>query len=181
MVRFGLLFLALSMLPGKTAARKQPACGDIPLLKAAMSQLPDDLRFPCDPEHLIVIRDLRAFLQDHPDIAADGNLRWKAEHAMAFTVGASWPVYINLTSHRTLPDAYDRGLVWIACVFAGVLAHERIHALGDPSEAMGLAAELSLAKRFHAAGKLPADFDVAGLERQWRDAAAAEKPVTKRE
>ena len=178
MLRSGILLVAILAVQCQAAQRKDGACEEIHLLRAAMSQLPEQLRFPCDAEHVTVIRDVRSFLNEHPDIAADPELRRKAEHAMAFTVRASWPLYINLTSHRALPDAYDRGLSWVACVFAAVLAHERVHAMGNASEAAGLAAELALDKSFRAEGKLPAAaFDLAGLEKQWREALEAERRV----
>ena len=147
------------------------------MLKTAISRLPEDQQFPCDPRHVIVIRDIAGFLRDHPEIAGRADLRWKAEHAMAFTIGPSWPVYINLSSHRALPDAYDRGFSWAAYMFAGVLAHERVHAMGDLSEAAGLAAEFELDKRFRAEGKLPLEFDLPGLENQYRQALEAERPA----
>ena len=168
--------MLLVMLPvfGFAKSGSSP-CGDIPLLKASMSRLPAAQRFPCDSEHVVVIRDIQDFLRTHPEISARADLRWKAEHAMAFTVGPVWPVYINLSSHRTLADAYQRGLDWVACVFAGVLAHERVHATGTISESAGLAAEFELDSRFRAEGRLPVEFDLQGLERQCREAKELER------
>jgi len=62
-------------------------------------------------------------------------------------------------------------------MFAGVLAHERVHAMGDLSEAAGLAPEFELDKRFRAEGKLPLEFDLPGLENQYRQALEAERPA----
>jgi hypothetical protein len=167
--------MLLFLCHGQAAARNDGPCSGLPLLKAAISRLPEDQRFPCDPRHVIVIRDIAGFLRDHPEIANRADLRWKAEHAMAFTIGPSWPVFINLSSHRALPDAYDRGLSWVAYMFAGVLAHERVHAEGNLSEAAGLAAELEFDKRFRAKGKLPLEFDLPALQNQCRQALDAEQ------
>jgi transcriptional regulator with XRE-family HTH domain len=144
-------------------------CGDIPLISAAWNALPAELRLPCDPEHLVVIRDYDAFLKTHPDLAANATLRERARQAFAFTITAAWPVYINLGPHQSITGAFDRS-PWIAFAIAGVLVHERVHAMGNLSEAAGLQAEFQLDQRFQSEGKLPEAFDIRGLERQYRDA-----------
>ena len=139
-----------------------------------MSRLPAESQFPCDAAHVRVIPDIGSFLKEHPEIAANASSRWKVEHAIAFTVDAEWPVYINLSSHQSLTDAYRR-VDRLAYVFSAVLAHERVHATGNSSEAAGLLAEFRLDQRFRAEGKLPAEFDLRGLERQFQEALEAER------
>jgi hypothetical protein len=150
-------------------------CTVIPLVSAAWSLLPPEQRFPCDSEHLVVIRDLAKFLRAHPDIAANAALLEKARHAFAFSISATWPIYINLDSHQSLGDAYTNSQRWVAFAVAGVLAHERVHAMGNLSESAALLAELRLDKCFRNEGKLPTAFDMPGLERQYIDALDKEK------
>jgi hypothetical protein len=69
-------------------------CSDIPLVSVAWSSLPPEQGFPCDADHLVVIRDYAAFLKAHPDLAADAVLREKGRHAFAFTITAAWPIYL---------------------------------------------------------------------------------------
>ena len=105
---------------GQAKARNEEPCSESRLLKTAMSRLPEDQRFPCDPRHVMVIRDIVSFLKDHSEIANRADLRWKAEHAMAFTIGPSWPVYM----------------------FAGVLAHEIVRAAGNLRDGARITSQL---------------------------------------
>jgi hypothetical protein len=67
------------------------------------------------------------------------------------------------------------GEYWVAYPVAGVLAHERIHAMGDLSEAAALLEELRLDRRFRDEGKLPKTFDLDGLQQQYLEALAEER------
>jgi hypothetical protein len=141
---------------------------------AAWKQLPSRQRFPCDSKHLEVIRDYPAFLQKHPDFGKTDALREKGRQAIAFSAG-DWPVYINLDGHEALFNRFQMGESWIAYPVAGVLAHERIHALGNLSESAGLHEELLLDQRFRREGKLPESFDLDRLEQQYLEAVARER------
>jgi hypothetical protein len=163
---FALAGLGTCWAQNQTQSKKP--CSQIPLLAAAWKALPLEQRFPCDPEHLAIVEDYAAFLEGHPDVAADPVLREKGRHAIAFVVSMSWPIYINLDSHRQMVEAY-RSNSWMAFAVAAMLVHERVHATGEASEAAGLRAELSLDQRFRKAGKLPARFDLRGMEQQVRD------------
>jgi hypothetical protein len=169
---------AAGLSPGialRVDAHGRTMCSDIPLISAAWNSLPAERRFPCDPDHLAVILDFEAFLKAHPDLAANATLRERGRQAFAFTITASWPIYINLGPHQAIADAYNGSQRWIAFAIAGVLAHERVHAMGDLSEAAGLLAEFQLDQRFQSEGRLPTVFDIRGLERQYRDALSQEK------
>jgi hypothetical protein len=93
---------------------------------------------------LAMVPDVAAFLEAHPDIAARPDLREKARHAFAFSISATWPIYVNLDSHQPL----------IAFAIAGVLAHERVHATGTLNESAGFFAECELDRHFRERGKL---------------------------
>ena len=153
-------------------------CGDIPLLSAAWNSLPPEQGFPCDSDHLVVILDYEAFLKGHAGLSRNTTLRERARHAFAFTITAAWPIYINLGPHQAIADAFDRSQPWIAFAVAGVLAHEKTHAMGDLSEAAGLLAEWQLDQRFQSEGKLPKLFDIRGLERQYREVLGQENALS---
>jgi hypothetical protein len=104
-----------------------------------------------------MVPDFAAFLEAHPDIAARPDLREKARHAFAFSISATWPIYINLDSHQPLIDAFLTSRPWIAFAIAGVLAHERVHATGTLNESAGLFAEYDLDRHFREQGKLPSE------------------------
>jgi len=97
---------------------------------------------------------------------AGSDLREKGRHAFAFSISATWPIYINLDSHQPLVSAFLTSRLWIAFAIAGVLAHERVHATGTPSESAGLFAEYELDRRFQEQGKLPREFDLEGMRKQ---------------
>jgi hypothetical protein len=145
-------------------------CTSNPLVAAAWRRLPSDQRFPCDAEHVVLVPDFARFLESHADIAARPDLREKARHAFAFSISATWPIYINLDSHRPLVNAFLTSRPWIAFAIAGVLAHERVHATGTLSESAGLFAEYELDRRFSEQGKLPREFDLQALKAQYRNA-----------
>jgi hypothetical protein len=169
-------YLVILILAAPCAARHDKAgCATIPLIRSAWNQLPADQRFPCDPDHLVVILDLQDFLKTHENIAVNKQLREKARHAIAFTISSAWPIYVNLESHKPLVDAYMDSQRWIMFMIAGVLAHERVHAMGTASESAALHAELELDTIFWKLGKLPNSFDLLLLERQYADALARER------
>ena len=143
----------------------QKPCSQVPLLAAAWKALPAEQRFPCDAEHVVVVKNYAAFLDEHPELAANAALRERGRHAMAFVISAAWPIYINLDGHQDFVDSY-RENPWVAFPMAGMLAHERVHATGEGSEAAGLRAELALDRRFRESGKLPAAFNLILMERQ---------------
>ncbi len=151
-------------------------CTDVPVIQAAWKQLPKERRFPCDAEHLVVIRNLALFLKDHPNIAADGYLRERAVHAFAFCLTPKWPIYINLDTHPVFENSFAQS-PWIALVVAGVLVHESVHANGDARESSALLEEYRTAKAYQTQGRLPESFDVMGLEKQYREALAKETTV----
>ena len=151
-------------------------CTEVPVIQAAWKQLPAEHRFPCDAEHVVVIRDLATFLKDHPFIAGDGILRDRALHAFAFCLTPKWPIYINLDSHPVFEKSFAQS-PWVALVVAGVLVHESVHANGDARESSALLAEYRLARRYRDEGRLPISFDLAGLEGQYEEARASEKLV----
>jgi hypothetical protein len=122
----------------------------------------------------MVIDDYAAFLKAHPEIETNPELREKGRHAFAFTISASWPIYINLDDHRSLLDAYAAE-PRVAAVIAGVLTHEYRHATGVTSEAEALQAELEAGRHFRSQGLLPASFDLEGLERQYNNARVQER------
>lgn len=163
-------FLAILILGAAPYKAQAETCTSNPLVAAAWRQLPSDQRFPCDSEHIVLIHDFAGFLKAHPDIAARPDLCEKARNAFAFSISATWPIYINLDSHRQLVDAYVTSRTWVAFAIAGVLAHERVHANGELSEAAGLLAEYELDRAFREQGKLPREFDLEGMKEQYRDA-----------
>lgn len=161
---------------GQQKPDRPTMCGEIALIQSALNHLPPELQFPCDANHVRVIQNLASFLKSHPEIAANARVRATMEGSIAFTVGPAWPVYINLSSHQALFEAYrPGGMDWLTYVFAAVLAHERVHATGNLSEAAGLFAEFQLDQRFRAEGKLPAAFDLQGLQRQFQQALKTER------
>jgi hypothetical protein len=162
--------LAVLLLGAVSNSLPAEPCTLNPLVAAAWRELPSDQRFPCDGEHIVLVPDFTGFLKAHPDIAARPDLREKARHAFAFSISATWPIYINLDSHQPLIDAFLTSRPWIAFAIAGVLAHERVHATGTLSESRGLLAEYELDCRFRERGKLPREFDLEGLRKQYREA-----------
>jgi hypothetical protein len=159
-------------------AQGRKTCGDIPLISAAWNSLPPEQGFPCDPDHLAVILDYESFLKAHPDLAASAALREKGRHAFAFSLSGAWPIYINVGLHPALADAFNHSQRWVAFAIAGVLAHERVHAMGNLSEVAGLLAEFQLDKRFQREGKLPQAFDIRVLEQQYHEALNQEKALS---
>ena len=165
---------ALACPPAWAAPKDSARCSQVPLIHAAWKVLPPELSFPCDPAHLVVIRDFESFLADHPDLAANALLRERARHAFAFTITPAWPIYVNLGPHQASADAFNRSQPWVAFAIAAVLAHERVHATGNLSEAAGLLAEFQLDQRFQSQRNLPPAFDLHQLEQQYRAALAQE-------
>jgi hypothetical protein len=173
-------FLSILLLWGTAHFANAERCTENPLIDAAWHRLPPDLRFPCDSGHLELVPDFAGFLTAHPDIAARPDLHEKARHAFAFSISATWPIYINLDSHQPLVNAFVTSRPWIAFAIAGVLAHERIHANGELSEAAGLLAEYELDRRFWEQGKLPREFDLEGMREQYRDALNQEEKISRK-
>ena len=169
------------MLAGVVACYGQPdtpgkeLCPGNPLITAAWHVLASDQRFPCDAGHLVLIEKFTDFLRAHPAITATAKLREKARQAFAFSIDSTWPIYINLDSHEAIVEAYMGSQRWVAFAIAGVLVHERVHAMGNPSEAAALLAEFQTDKRFRNENKLPPTFDLQAVARQYRDAIAEEK------
>ena len=56
----------------------------------------------------------------------------KGRQAFAFSISFDWPIFVNLDGHGLLLERFNQGGYWIAFAVAGVLAHERIHAMGNP-------------------------------------------------
>jgi hypothetical protein len=56
-----------------------------------------------------------------------------------------------------------------------VLAHEIVHAAGDPRESAGILVEFEVDQRCQKQGKLPPEFNLASLFQQYRDALQSEK------
>jgi hypothetical protein len=157
-------------------ARELSACDEVPIIRAAWEALPANVWFPCDSHHIVVVRDYAAFLRSHQDLASNWELREKGRKAFAFVIlPYSWPIYINLDGHQDVPIAYTLGNTWIAAALAGVLAHERVHAMGNSSEAAGLQEEMRLDIAFLLEGRLPPTFNIAKLEEQYRAAVTAER------
>jgi hypothetical protein len=156
-------------------------CTDVPLVNAAWNQIPANQRFPCDVIHLIVIRDYEVFLKSHPEISGNDSLRERGRQAFAFSISFDWPIFVNLDGHGLLLERYNQGGYWIAFAVAGVLAHERVHAMGNPSESAGLLEEFRLDQAFQKRGKLPIDvFDLGKLRRQYANALAEEERLPSR-
>jgi hypothetical protein len=172
-------FLAILILGAAPYKAQAETCTSNPLVAAAWRHLPSDQRFPCDPDHIVLVHDFAGFLKTHPDIAGRPDLREKARNAFAFSISATWPIYINLDSHRPLLDAYITSRPWVAFAIAGVLAHERVHAAGDLSEAAGLLAEYELDRGFREQGKLPREFDLEGMKEQYLDALNQEGKISR--
>lgn len=151
----------------------QSPCASNPLLAAAFDALPTEQQVPCDDAHVVIVRKFTAFLESRPDLAADAEKRERARQAVAFVLDKTWPIYVNLDGHMGLFEAYAAKR-WVRFLVSGMLAHEIVHANGEPSESAGLRAELQLDRRFQKEGKLPPEFNIRLLEEQVRQAEQAE-------
>ena len=159
----------LALLTSQAAFGGSPSgCTDEPVVNAGWHELPAALRFPCDAQHLIVVRDYAAFLKNHPAIASNDVLRENGRHAIGLTLSATWPIYINLDGHRVLPNRFDQGIYHMAYAMAGILVHERVHAMGTLSESAAMLEEYRLAEVFQMENKLtPLVFNFRALHRNY--------------
>ena len=166
-----LLAIALLWAPAGAAASL-----DDRLLSDALGLLPPLWSFPFDSGHLVVIEDYGEFSKAHPELGTRSDLQDRGRPLYAFTIGQSWPIYVNFEGHHILTKAYARpDGHWVAYFIAGVLVHEAVHARGDARESTALLEELILDRGFKRIGKLPAAVDTAKLAEQYLSAVEEER------
>src|SRR6266404_6369139 len=156
-----------------------------PLFRSALEHLPVGEPVTCNQVEVVEEIDvfLREYLLQHAEISfpsADKRNEWEGfvKESYAFTFNLRFPIYINGAKYKTERELFKTGLAkwhWLGPALAPALAHELVHAKGDPLESVAHTAELKLALALIAARKLPSEhFDVGALRIAIEEAKARE-------
>lgn len=165
-IRLFVFALILAVLAAPAFAQDADSyCKQLPLaIREALDNVPAASKFPCDAQHIVVIRDLHQWVVKAANGNYDKDTRYKdveksLSGLLGFTFAERFPIYVNVPSDRlaffsygTDPTAQYR----LACVFV----HENLHAAGhEARESVAYQAELDCLTRFQQLGYLSPSFD----------------------
>ena len=111
---------------------------------------------------LIVIRDINRYL-DYKGVVDKTQRDVIKRYRAAFTLDEQWPIYINGES-ELFSLAESRSLTPVDPLvykLAGLIAHERVHAEGEPSEKKAIEEETRILQIFVVRGLLEMDWLIA--------------------
>jgi len=145
------------------------------LLRQAITVLPQP-GFPIRPDQVVLIRDINGFLDCHR--VEDPAKRRIVANYRAMVFNNEFPIYVNgsLPDTKLAIESFDRGGgPDLPYQFASFLAHEWVHANGEPRESPAFTVELSILEHFRY--KLSAEFnkDRQRLQTEIEEAEEAEK------
>jgi hypothetical protein len=181
MLRTLLLLLIPLLAPESRAQEKLAACekaNRCRLITYALRALPDADRIP--REQILIVRDLDAFLNKNK--ITDPSKRTRLHGSQLFVLGGTFPIYIN--AERPDFDNLNASNIQensrFVFAWAGMLAHEAVHARGEQSEAKAFLHELDVLRAFQKReGFVGEDAEryISAVEELYRKAVADEHPA----
>ncbi len=160
------LFCVVS--PSAFAAESDSCHGFGALLRDAMRLLPEEHRFPCDAEHLVVVRKVKDFTATLPEPErAKAARTLRDPWVWAFVSRRKFPIYLVHTGQQgQIAERYARGeMPWLRFFMSCVLIHEHSHIANQLGEAAAYRRELECVNGYKAKSQIPAQFSTKDLER----------------